>query len=59
MNRPVEGKEAVALDVLTAYRDAIQATRDQTIRPTRTKSTTPDELVEGLLSYKPHFITLG
>ncbi|WP_144210532.1 alkyl sulfatase dimerization domain-containing protein [Shewanella donghaensis] len=42
--RPVEGKEAVA-DVLTAYRDAIQYTHDQTIRYMN-KGMTPDELVE-------------
>ena len=42
--RPVEGKEAVA-DVLTAYRDAIQYTHDQTIRHMN-KGLTPDELVE-------------
>ncbi|MEZ9710192.1 alkyl sulfatase dimerization domain-containing protein [Vibrio breoganii] len=42
--RPVEGKEAVA-NVLTAYRDAIQYTHDQTIRYMN-KGMTPDELVE-------------
>lgn len=42
--RPVEGKEAVA-NVLTAYRDAIQYTHDQTIR-FMNKGMTPDELVE-------------
>ncbi|PHN85417.1 MBL fold metallo-hydrolase [Vibrio splendidus] len=42
--RPVEGKEAVA-DVLTAYRDAIQYTHDQTIRHMN-KGLTPDELVK-------------
>ncbi|RKF20365.1 MBL fold metallo-hydrolase [Alginatibacterium sediminis] len=42
--RPVEGKEAVA-NVLTAYRDAIQYTHDQTIRYMN-KGLTPDELVE-------------
>ena len=42
--RPVEGKEAVA-NVLTAYRDAIQYTHDQTIRHMN-KGLTPDELVE-------------
>lgn len=42
--RPVEGKEAVS-DVLTAYRDAIQYTHDQTIRYMN-KGMTPDELVE-------------
>jgi len=42
--RPVEGKEAVS-NVLTAYRDAIQYTHDQTIRYMN-KGMTPDELVE-------------
>ncbi|MGY5453059.1 alkyl sulfatase dimerization domain-containing protein [Agarivorans sp. MS3-6] len=42
--RPVEGKEAVA-GILTAYRDAIQYTHDQTIR-FMNKGMTPDELVE-------------
>ncbi|GEA61128.1 alkyl sulfatase dimerization domain-containing protein [Vibrio comitans] len=42
--RPVEGKEAVD-NVLTAYRDAIQYTHDQTIRYMN-KGMTPDELVE-------------
>ncbi|MFS1476186.1 alkyl sulfatase dimerization domain-containing protein [Vibrio lentus] len=42
--RPVEGKEAVA-NVLTAYRDAIQYTHDQTIRYIN-EGYTPDELVE-------------
>lgn len=42
--RPVEGKEAVA-NILTAYRDAIQYTHDQTIRHMN-KGLTPDELVE-------------
>ncbi|UPW17018.1 MBL fold metallo-hydrolase [Agarivorans sp. TSD2052] len=42
--RPVEGKEAVA-SILTAYRDAIQYTHDQTIR-FMNKGMTPDELVE-------------
>ncbi|WP_338625173.1 alkyl sulfatase dimerization domain-containing protein [Agarivorans sp. OAG1] len=42
--RPVEGKAAVA-NVLTAYRDAIQYTHDQTIRYMN-KGLTPDELVE-------------
>jgi alkyl sulfatase BDS1-like metallo-beta-lactamase superfamily hydrolase len=42
--RPVEGSEAVA-NVLTAYRDAIQFTHDQTIR-FMNKGMTPDELVE-------------
>ncbi|MEZ9924303.1 MBL fold metallo-hydrolase [Vibrio breoganii] len=42
--RPVEGKEAVA-NVLTAYRDAIHYTHDQTIRYMN-KGMTPDELVE-------------
>ncbi|MDN2483348.1 alkyl sulfatase dimerization domain-containing protein [Vibrio agarivorans] len=42
--RPVEGKEAVS-HVLTAYRDAIQYTHDQTIRYMN-KGLTPDELVE-------------
>ncbi|MFA0086587.1 alkyl sulfatase dimerization domain-containing protein [Vibrio sp. 10N.261.51.F12] len=42
--RPVEGNEAVA-SVLTAYRDAIQFTHDQTIRYMN-KGMTPDELVE-------------
>ena len=42
--RPVEGSEAVA-NVLTAYRDAIQYTHDQTIR-FMNKGMTPDELVE-------------
>ncbi len=44
--RPVEGKEAVA-NVLTAYRDAIQYTHDQTIR-FMNKGMTPDELVEAV-----------
>lgn len=42
--RPVEGNEAVR-NVLTAYRDAIQYTHDQTIR-FMNKGMTPDELVE-------------
>jgi len=42
--RPVEGKQAVS-NVLTAYRDAIQYTHDQTIRYMN-KGMTPDELVE-------------
>ncbi|CAH0526156.1 alkyl sulfatase dimerization domain-containing protein [Vibrio hippocampi] len=42
--RPVEGKAAVS-NVLTAYRDAIQFTHDQTIRYMN-KGMTPDELVE-------------
>ncbi|WP_194436377.1 alkyl sulfatase dimerization domain-containing protein [Vibrio fluminensis] len=42
--RPVEGKAAVD-NVLTAYRDAIQYTHDQTIRHMN-KGLTPDELVE-------------
>ncbi|NKF51775.1 MBL fold metallo-hydrolase [Shewanella sp. WXL01] len=42
--RPVEGKAAVD-NVLTAYRDAIQFTHDQTIRYMN-KGMTPDELVE-------------
>lgn len=42
--RPVEGKAAVA-NVLTAYRDAIQYTHDQTIR-FMNKGMTADELVE-------------
>ncbi|MFV0447456.1 MAG: alkyl sulfatase dimerization domain-containing protein [Vibrio sp.] len=42
--RPVEGKEAVS-NILTAYRDAIQFTHDQTIRYMN-KGLTPDELVE-------------
>jgi alkyl sulfatase BDS1-like metallo-beta-lactamase superfamily hydrolase len=41
--RPVEGKAAVA-NVLTAYRDAIQYTHDQTIRHMN-MGETPDELV--------------
>ncbi|MEZ9235707.1 alkyl sulfatase dimerization domain-containing protein [Shewanella sp. 10N.286.52.A9] len=42
--RPVEGKAAVE-NVLTAYRDAIQYTHDQSIRYMN-KGMTPDELVE-------------
>ncbi len=49
--RPVEGKAAVD-DVLTAYRDAIQYTHDQTIRHMN-KGLTPDELVE-VVKLPPH-----
>jgi len=46
--RPIEGKENV-MDMLTAYRDAIQFTHDQTIRYMN-EGYTPDELVEVLPS---------
>jgi alkyl sulfatase BDS1-like metallo-beta-lactamase superfamily hydrolase len=50
--RPVEGEEAIA-SLLTAYRDAIQFTHDQTVRLIN-KGLTPDEIAARLPALPPH-----
>jgi alkyl sulfatase BDS1-like metallo-beta-lactamase superfamily hydrolase len=50
--RPVDGEDAIA-SLLTAYRDAIQFTHDQTVRLIN-KGLTPDEIAERLPALPPH-----
>jgi alkyl sulfatase BDS1-like metallo-beta-lactamase superfamily hydrolase len=50
--RPVEGEDAIA-SLLTAYRDAIQFTHDQTVRLIN-QGLTPDEIAARLPALPPH-----
>lgn len=50
--RPVEGKDEVGA-LLTAYRDAIQFTHDQTVRLIN-RGYTPDQIAEALPELPPH-----
>src|SRR4030095_12869925 len=50
--RPVEGEEAIA-SLLTAYRDAIQFTQDQTVRLIN-KGLPPDEIAAALPALPAH-----